>query len=291
MPYARLDDRWDDHTKIRRAWRREPAAVALHAMAICYCNRHNNDGRLEADWLEEKLDLLPVKPAQRDHILATLLDLRLLERDGDEHFRVHDYLDWNRSKAQREALAEQGRRGGYAKAQAAATDPDSDGSGPGSSRGLAVAKPSPSEGSSTPTPTPTPTPETSSSGASGADVKVTDEHRRLCTLLRDLAVERNPKFKVKSRDRWLTDMRLLEGDGNTPADIECAIHWVFRDDFWGGVIQSPASLREHFPRVWDRMSQADKVVSLRDEKRERQQRRMAALDRLANNNVNEGRTA
>ena len=35
MPYARFDDRWDDHKKVKRALRREPiAALMLHAMAI-----------------------------------------------------------------------------------------------------------------------------------------------------------------------------------------------------------------------------------------------------------------
>lgn len=93
----------------------------------------------------------------------------------------------------------------------------------------------------------------SSSDADGAD-PASPEDERNCRLLAELATERNSKFKVKSRARWLADMRLLrERDGNTPDEIERAIRWVFADDFWGGVIQSPGNLREHFPQIWDRM--------------------------------------
>ncbi|HET6866212.1 MAG TPA: hypothetical protein VFH80_09820 [Solirubrobacteraceae bacterium] len=160
MPYAQFDDRYDDHRKTKRAWRTHPAAVGLHAMAITYCNRHKTDGRLDADWVEEKLALSPLAKRQQQATLAALLDLGLFERDGDDYL-VHDFLDWNRSRAQRQALAEQGRRGGQAKAAAHAKPPDGDGSGPGSSdgysEGQAPARPSPSNGSSTPrhaTPTP-----------------------------------------------------------------------------------------------------------------------------------------
>lgn len=103
----------------------------------------------------------------------------------------------------------------------------------------------------------------SSSDADGVDVKATDEDRHLCALLKAQALDRNAKFKVKSRSRWLTDMRRLRDlDGNSAEEIERAIRWVFRDDFWGGVIQSPGNLREHFPTIWDRMQKAT-VVPIR----------------------------
>jgi hypothetical protein len=149
MPYARLDDRWDDHRKIKRAWRRQPAAVALHAMTITYCNRHNTSGEVDAEWIEEKLALLPLKPAQRRAVLATLLDLELLERKDADTYVVHDFCDWNLSREQRAALADQGRRGG--RARHGSSGPDSNGPGPGSSQGLG-------EGSSHPEPTGSSTP-------------------------------------------------------------------------------------------------------------------------------------
>lgn len=153
MPYAQFDDRYDDHKKTKRAWRTMSAAVGLHAMAITYCNRHKTDGLVDVEWVEEKLALSSLKPREQRAMLATLLDAGMFERDGDD-YRVHDFLQWNRSRAQREALAEQGRRGGQAKAVASAKPPDSNGSGPGSSHGYSEGQ---SEGSSTPrhaTPTP-----------------------------------------------------------------------------------------------------------------------------------------
>jgi hypothetical protein len=100
-------------------------------------------------------------------------------------------------------------------------------------------------------------PSSSSSDAKRADVKPSDEDRQLCRLLAEAMRERNPKAKVRSQSRWLTDMRLLrERDGNSPAEIERAIRWVFHDDFWGGVIRSPGNLREHFPAIWDKLSRA-----------------------------------
>jgi hypothetical protein len=96
----------------------------------------------------------------------------------------------------------------------------------------------------------------SSSAAPRTDEKATDDDRRLCRLLVDQMQARNPKAKAKSPTRWLTDMRLLrERDGNSAEEIEKAIRWVFRDSFWGGVIQSPGNLREHFPAIWDKLSQ------------------------------------
>lgn len=101
-----------------------------------------------------------------------------------------------------------------------------------------------------------------SSDADRAEEKATEDDVRLCRLLGELAKARNPKFKVKSKSRWLTDMRLLrERDGNDPAEIEAAIRWAFTDtgrdaQFWADVLQSPSNLREHFPQVWAKMKAA-----------------------------------
>lgn len=157
MPYAHFDDRYDDNLKLKRAWKRSPAVVGLHAMAITYCSRHNTDGTLPVDWIDEKLTLLPVKPRERTRILEVALELNLLERVDEETYRVHDFLEWNRSRAQRQALAEQGRRGGLAKA-ARSSHTGSARSSHGFSHGQSKGSSHPSEGgSSTPrhaTPTP-----------------------------------------------------------------------------------------------------------------------------------------
>lgn len=257
MPYARVDDRYHDTRKVKRALRRSPAAIAVHIMAITYCNMHVTDGDIEAFVVEEWIAATPYSAKQKREILPTLFDLNLLERKDSELLHVHDFHDWNLSKAQRQALAEQGRRGGQRggpRSQLTGSEGSSSGLSEGLSEGSSEG-PSHSDraGLSPPTPTPTPTPKKDiTSDASGADPHPDDQ--LLCRLLTELAKERNPKFKVRSPAKWLADMRLLrERDGNSRDEIERAIRWVFRHSFWGGVIQSPAGLREHFPQIWDQM--------------------------------------
>lgn len=108
----------------------------------------------------------------------------------------------------------------------------------------------------------------SSSGRSATDEltrqreKASEDDRRLCRLLAELAKDRNPKFKIKSEATWLREMRLLrEKDNNTPVEAEALIRWTFtantRDsEFWAGTIQSPANLREHFAQMWGKMHTA-----------------------------------
>ena len=100
MAYAKIDDLYDDKRKMKRAWRANPATIGLHIMAITYCQRHALDGKIPDDWLAE---LLP-KPAERVKVLKTMMAERLLDHDphDDGEYRVHDFLDWNDSAAERE---------------------------------------------------------------------------------------------------------------------------------------------------------------------------------------------
>ena len=245
MGYARFDDLYDDNPKIRRAWRVDPALVAIHAMAITHCSRHNNDGEIHADWVHEKLALLAYSSKQRAKVLEALLKLRLFEQIGDEHYYVHDYLDWNRSRDERQALAEQGRRGGKAKARSAATANGK----PRLSDGQAMAKPTLSERSSTAVTTTETTTE-----------KNYVEPDRLDADPRDLATSqrfyehlraRDPKAKGDPRSkRWLDASRLLRtDDGRDPVQIDAVMAWLPTDDFWPTVVLSMPKFREKFTQL------------------------------------------
>lgn len=110
------------------------------------------------------------------------------------------------------------------------------------------------------------TKNTSSSGAERADkerAKASDEDRANCRLFAELGRVRNEKMKVPKAGEetsWLREMRLLrERDGNTAAEIERLIRWLFTDPcqdaaFWGTTIQAPSGLREHFPQLWSKMT-------------------------------------
>lgn len=118
MTWARGDDRYDDHPKIKKAWRVNGYAVGLHWMATTASCRHETDGLVDPEWLTEKLAVLPSRA--RKPTLAMLVDLKLFEtlpagetRDGtDRHnftvtvgpldedaYIVHDFLEYNDSSA------------------------------------------------------------------------------------------------------------------------------------------------------------------------------------------------
>lgn len=97
MTWARLDDLYDDHRKVKRAWRAHPRAVGLHVMAIAYCSRHGTDGVVDLAWITEKI---PGR-ADRGKVLAALVECGLFDAPDDAgSYRVHDFLDWNPTVAQ-----------------------------------------------------------------------------------------------------------------------------------------------------------------------------------------------
>lgn len=94
MSWAKFDDRYHDNRKVKRAWRRHPRAVGLHAMAVTYCSMHETDGLVDDEWIEEKVP----DQGERGQVLAVLVDVGLFEPDEAGGFLVHDYLEYNRSK-------------------------------------------------------------------------------------------------------------------------------------------------------------------------------------------------
>lgn len=115
MSYLQLDDGILDHPKFVRALRRSAGAVHLWLGLMIYCKKHLTDGLVP-------LDMLPLvhgpAPRWRQAALDALLEERLVERSKDGGLLVHDYLDWNLSKAEierksadRKAAAERRRKG------------------------------------------------------------------------------------------------------------------------------------------------------------------------------------
>ena len=103
VSWARFDDRYHDNRKVKRAWRRHPRAVGLHAMAVTYCAMHETDGVVDAEWLEEKL---PSK-SERDKVLNALTSVGLFEELEAGDFRVHDFLEYNHSREEADAQRQQ----------------------------------------------------------------------------------------------------------------------------------------------------------------------------------------
>src|SRR5512138_1642524 len=105
MPWAMFDDGIATHPKFVD---RAPAAKLVFMLSIVYCNRELTDGELSPSarliiFAQAGEDVLTcAKSITSELIAAGLWD----ERGGAIH--VHDYLQWNRSRAQ--VLAERQHR-------------------------------------------------------------------------------------------------------------------------------------------------------------------------------------
>lgn len=97
MSYLQLDDGILDHPKFVRAERLAPSwAVHLWLGLMSYCKRHLTDGIVPIDMLGE-VNGPPTR--YRSRALDALVTAELIERSESE-LRVHDYLEWNLSKAE-----------------------------------------------------------------------------------------------------------------------------------------------------------------------------------------------
>src|SRR5215207_7543240 len=90
MSWARLDDRFYTHRKVRRALRRSRSAIALHVLGITYACDQLTDGFVDDDFV---LETLP-DPLEREEALGVLIEAGLWVEAVDG-FVIHDYLDYN----------------------------------------------------------------------------------------------------------------------------------------------------------------------------------------------------
>jgi hypothetical protein len=161
VAWVKTDDRYDDTRKIKRAWRRNRATVGLHAMAKSYCARHETDGLLDLEWLEDRLP----DDAEREQVVAVMTDVNLLEhlpagerkritvtrvKKGkpvkvtvthgplpEDVYILHDFLEFHESRQeaeerrQKDAERKTRERGGKGREQPADEDDLSTGSPPG----------------------------------------------------------------------------------------------------------------------------------------------------------------
>lgn len=96
MAWLRIDDRVRTHPKIVQAG---PQAAWLWFCGVCYCREHLTDGFIAAAMLPT---LVPGLAAVKKHA-SVLVSVGLWhERTGG--YEVHDFLDWNPSKAEVEEV-------------------------------------------------------------------------------------------------------------------------------------------------------------------------------------------
>ena len=90
MGWVRLDDRFPDHPKVEAISDR---AFRLHIRGLCYCSKYLTDGRV------------PRAVAKRLGSLKSLGELMAaaLWSDEKDGYSIHDYLEYNPSKAEADA--------------------------------------------------------------------------------------------------------------------------------------------------------------------------------------------
>jgi hypothetical protein len=91
------------------------AAFGFYTAACCYCQENLTDGRIR------RAELVKVFPCAKPERMAELLVKARLFNADEDAYHVHDYLDWNKSRAEIEEEIEQkreaGRAGGLAKSK------------------------------------------------------------------------------------------------------------------------------------------------------------------------------
>jgi hypothetical protein len=104
MAWVNLDEKMPTHPKV---FALSDAAFRLHISGICYCNLHLTDGLIDGKTVPTLV------PRFRKAALAELVTAGLWVPllDGAA-YKIHDFLQWNRSRAQVEAAKERKRAAG-----------------------------------------------------------------------------------------------------------------------------------------------------------------------------------
>ncbi|HVJ20152.1 MAG TPA: hypothetical protein VM686_32280 [Polyangiaceae bacterium] len=98
MSWLKIDDGFADHPKVLEL---SDAAFRLHVRALCWCAKYETDGGLS----KASLRVLGAKPKHLTELTTAGLWI-----DGPDGHRIHDYLKYNPSKAQKDAEREATRK-------------------------------------------------------------------------------------------------------------------------------------------------------------------------------------
>lgn len=231
MPWVKIDEEFASHPKVLEAG---PLGMALQIAALCYCNRHLTNGHLSRAAAMTLLSFEGLgmrmwandlvgggEDASWELVVEDLVTAGLWHEIGHDcpdcpevrpgGYYLHDYLNYQPSKAEVEAEREAKRRagsaGGKASAQARAA-----------ARGQATAA-AERQAESKPDPVPDPDPENlpSSSGSSPPRVLSDSEedeeaeHDRVfaaaCWVLAERVLASMPPGKVRLPQPWLVETR------------------------------------------------------------------------------------
>jgi hypothetical protein len=104
MAWAKIDDRFHSHGKVRRSGHE---AIGLFVRAMSYVAQEETDGHLEGIWVKE------AGGKRADKLAAILVKQGLWEVNGTDYF-IHDWLDYNISVEEADEISEKKAKAGKA---------------------------------------------------------------------------------------------------------------------------------------------------------------------------------
>lgn len=103
MPWARLDDMLWSNSKIIAMMANEKVALdalGLHTLALSYCAGQLTDGVVDISALRR---FAPMDKRRVLRLTNCLFAYQLWDRIDDEKWQIHDYLEYNPSRAEVQA--------------------------------------------------------------------------------------------------------------------------------------------------------------------------------------------
>lgn len=111
MAWVRIDDQFTEHPKLVEAG---PLAVAMQMAGLCYANRQLTDGLLPRKIVARFMPSVCFDPETGEEITWKDVARRLVEigvwDEVDEGYLIHDYLEYQPSRAEVEAEREAARQ-------------------------------------------------------------------------------------------------------------------------------------------------------------------------------------
>jgi hypothetical protein len=95
MTWARIDDSFHSHPKVRRAWNAHPRALGLHVLAISYAASQLTDGGIDAAFARQLVGSARASRRVTDALVES--GLWIPNQDGWE---IHDWADYNPTRAE-----------------------------------------------------------------------------------------------------------------------------------------------------------------------------------------------
>jgi hypothetical protein len=115
MPWAKVDDKLHGHPKAAGVGLE---ALGLHLLAMSYCAAYETDGHVPANFPTEKAGKRAAALVAK--LTEAPVDASGLWETNGNGWVIHDWLEYNPSKAEAAALVEAKRRAGKAGGEAKA---------------------------------------------------------------------------------------------------------------------------------------------------------------------------